>query len=400
MTVPFPPREQFHLQKPIEVSRRLQFIDAFRGWAVLVMIETHVLNATLRPEFMQTIPFKVLTFVNGLVAPSFLFASGLAFAVATRRKLPDYLAFRFPLLKHLLRLGLLFVIGYGLHIPKFDYHHLKYDAGPPAWEAFFQVDILHCIGASLLLFTILLLVLRTERRAYLTALILSTGIVLATPLIGSIDFWRLLPVPLAEYLNGKHNSLFPLFPWLSFVVAGGVSGYAFLEASVTTKEQPAGQLRGMVLFSRIAVALIIISLIIEPIAAAMYPVYDYWKTSPSFFMLRLGLVMIACAVAFFYEKKLSISSTSFITISGRESLIVYAVHLMILWGNYKGPHMVDRIGHSFDFAQALALSAGLIALMILLAFLWDGIKRGHQILRRTIQVVIVAGFAYVFFVGL
>jgi len=46
------------------------------------MIETHVLNATLDSRLKLEIPFKILTFVNGLVAPSFLFCAGFAFAIS------------------------------------------------------------------------------------------------------------------------------------------------------------------------------------------------------------------------------------------------------------------------------------------------------------------------------
>ena len=55
--------------------KRIEYIDLLRGWAVIVMIQTHVFNAVLRPEITTTASFQWLKFVDGLVAPSFLFAS-------------------------------------------------------------------------------------------------------------------------------------------------------------------------------------------------------------------------------------------------------------------------------------------------------------------------------------
>ncbi|HTR98772.1 MAG TPA: heparan-alpha-glucosaminide N-acetyltransferase domain-containing protein, partial [Bacteroidota bacterium] len=81
--------------------KRIEFIDLLRGWAVIVMIQTHVFNATLPDAITRTWFFEVLRFVDGLVAPSFLFASGMAYAVTTRRKINDYLAFGPPLFKQL-----------------------------------------------------------------------------------------------------------------------------------------------------------------------------------------------------------------------------------------------------------------------------------------------------------
>lgn len=388
-----------HLPQQTGKPGRLQFIDALRGWAVLFMIETHVVNAMLRPELTDTILFKILNFFNGLVAPSFLFASGLAFAIASHRKIADYLAFRGPLFRHLGRIALLFIIAYGLHIPKFEYHHVRYDASEAAWRAFCQVDVLHCIAFTLLLLTVLLLILRSEKRLYTVTAVLLGVFVFATPLVWGIDFWRLLPVSAAEYLNGIHASLFPIFPWSSFVFAGALAGYYYLRIASDAGKEPVRRNLGMVRFAQWAAALVVVGLLVEPLGAAAYPVYDFWKTSPSFFMIRLGLVMLVCTILYFYEVRWTISPSSVIAVSGRESLLVYTVHLMILWGNFKGPHMVDQVNHTFDFAHALGLSALLIAGMIVLAYIWTTIKAGKLWIRRSIESVIVAGFTYVFFYG-
>ncbi len=414
----------FHFKAAPGKPGRLQFIDVLRGWAVLVMIETHVLNGTLDPVYTQTLAFKVLNFINGLVAPAFLFAAGLAFAIASRRKFADYLAFRAPLFRQLARLALLFIIGYGLHIPKFDYHHLRYDAGQAAWHAFAQVDVLQCIALSLLVLLLLLLLLRSERRIYLAAGILLAGIVLATPLVWAVDFWKILPIPAAEYFNGLHASLFPVFPWAAFVLAGALAGYYYLEtvrragsagaasggtgpAAAQRPASPAGGLPfsavvagGMQRFAWTGAALIVLSFLLEPLASGLYPVYDYWKTSPSFYMLRLGLVMLIMAGLYFYERRRTLSPSSVLALAGRESLLVYTVHLLLLYGNFHGPHFVDRIGRQYGFWEVLGVSAILVALMVLLAYVWNAIKAGPRWFMRTVELGVLAGFIIVFFVGL
>src|SRR5512135_2725297 len=95
----------------VSKSKRVQYIDLLRGWAVIVMIETHVFNATLRPDIKTTDFFDILNFINGLVAPSFIFASGLAFAITSRRKIAEYTTLGPPLYKQILRL--LFILGIG-----------------------------------------------------------------------------------------------------------------------------------------------------------------------------------------------------------------------------------------------------------------------------------------------
>ena len=64
---------------------RLLFVDWLRAWALLVMIETHVFNAFLDTPLRLTGWFGNLNFLNGLVAPSFLFVLGFVFLVAAEK---------------------------------------------------------------------------------------------------------------------------------------------------------------------------------------------------------------------------------------------------------------------------------------------------------------------------
>src|SRR4051794_4836608 len=55
---------------------RMTWIDLFRGAAVVMMIETHVLNTFLLAGSRASAWFEWLNYFNGLVAPSFLFIAG------------------------------------------------------------------------------------------------------------------------------------------------------------------------------------------------------------------------------------------------------------------------------------------------------------------------------------
>ncbi len=381
-------------------KRRVEFIDLLRGWAVLVMIETHVSNATLTAEATSGDVFQVLKFINGLVAPSFLFASGMAYAVTSRRKLADYLNLGPPLFKQVLRLLFILLIGYALHLPKFNYYHLRYIAGDRAWEIFFQVDVLHCIAVSLLIAQGLLLVLRKESRLYLTLLGMTIGILLLTPLVWSVNFPNFMPVPLAAYMNGQHDSIFPLFPWSAFIFSGCVTGWYYLRAK---DREAAGDTNAVVRMMKttavVAVGLAIFSFIFHPIAANLYPVYDYWKTGASFVLLRLGLVLLLCAALFAYEHRHGVSPRSIVSLVGRESLIVYVVHLLMIYGNFGTFNFHDQVHNSFGYIEAGITTVLLVALMIGLAWAWSRVKTGPPLRKRIVQIAVAAVLAGVFFFG-
>jgi uncharacterized membrane protein len=373
------------------------FVDLLRGWAVIVMIQTHVFNAMLLPAITAAGFFAVIKFADGLVAPTFLFASGLAYAITTRRKVHTYLAFGWPLFRQLGRLLLILLIGYILHIPRFNYHHLVYDVGTEAWERFWQVDVLHCIAVSLLLLQVLLLVLRSEKRLYRAVLGMTVGVVILTPLMWTFNWWNFLPIPVASYLNGMYYSLFPLFPWSAFLFAGALTGYYYIEAR--SGPVAGGEKIMMGKAVRIGVGLIVISFPLHPLAESVYPVYDYWHLSPSFVFLRLGLVLLLCGGLFLYEQRKGVRAWSVVTLFGRESLIVYVTHLTLLYGEFTGESLAHRLGGSFGYGEAVLATLLLLGTMFLLAFVWGRIKRGPVRVKRAVEGIFLALVVLFFFFG-
>ena len=60
---------------------RLRALDWLRGIAVLVMVECHVFNALLAPEYRSAAWFGILNWLNGFVAPAFLLVSGAVMGI-------------------------------------------------------------------------------------------------------------------------------------------------------------------------------------------------------------------------------------------------------------------------------------------------------------------------------
>jgi uncharacterized membrane protein len=254
---------------------------------------------------------------------------------------------------------------------------------------------------SLLCIQGLLLVLKHEVRLYYTLAALAVIIIFVTPVMWGIDAWHSLPFLLAGYVNAKHFSGFPLFPWAAFLFGGAVFGRLYMRA------KDAGKISGHVynetaMMKRalwIAPLIVVLSFLIEPITASLYPVYDYWMFSPSFFLLRFGLVILLCAGMFFYEEWRSVSPKSVVAMVGRESLIVYSVHLLLIYGNFATFNFRKTVNHSFGYFEALITSVVLIAMMIALAFGWDKVRRVDPRVKKWIQWSVVVFLVLLFFFG-
>ena len=375
---------------------RIDFIDLVRGWAVVVMIETHVFNATLAADLVSGSAFQYIKFINGLVAPSFLFASGLAYAVATRRKAQEYLSFGKPLYKQLSRILSIALIGYLLHIPIFSARRLFTEATDEQWQSFFQVDVLQCIAISLLFLQILLLVLRTESRQYSAALLLSILVLIVTPVVWEINFWERIPWIFAGYMNGIKYSLFPLFPWLSFLFAGAVTGYYYTEARERARSgaEPLAEESALHAIFWSGCSMFLMGFIVDSLVPGMQGRADYWIVNPTFFLLRLGIVMILCAAVGSWTRLFPSTGTPVILMFGRESLLVYVAHLVLLYGNFGPLNLTRQVNHGFGYFEASLLAVFFIVLMFGAAFVWNRVKISSPLWKRIATVaafLLVAG---------
>ena len=70
-------------------KKRALFIDLLRGLVLLIMIEVHVFNSMLMLEIKEMSWYSYLNFINGLVAPSFLFVSGLVFVLSLQKSVDE-----------------------------------------------------------------------------------------------------------------------------------------------------------------------------------------------------------------------------------------------------------------------------------------------------------------------
>src|SRR5512138_1700632 len=75
------------MTSPSRPTPRLGYIDWLRGLAILVMIETHVLDAWTQPADRTTALFGYAKILGGFAAPLFLFLAGVAVVFATRARL-------------------------------------------------------------------------------------------------------------------------------------------------------------------------------------------------------------------------------------------------------------------------------------------------------------------------
>lgn len=340
-------------------AQRLGYIDWLRGLACLGMFEVHAYDAWLGGGARQGQVFFWSRFSGTLPAPLFVFLSGVACALVTdrmrRKGIPES-----KIAARMIRRGFeIFALGLVFRVQEFA---LAWPGAP--WTDLARVDVLNLIGLSIVAMGAVCWIGRTRAVNAALAAALAAGIAMATPPLWTT--WRpsWLPWYLESYINGVHTFgvpqpwLFPLFPWAGFAFAGLAVGM-ILFADWPAKN-PA---KAVTLIGAGGVGLFFLSRALDGNSVRLYASYDYWHTSPNFFLARVAILLMLMLAGFAYCQwgpgRLRFSP---LMQMGQTSLLVYWVHIEFVYGRFsilpKNAESVPMatLGLAIMFAAMLLLS--------------------------------------------
>ncbi len=351
-----------------------------RGLACVLMFQTHCYDSWLSPAARQGKFFMYSQLGGTFPAPLFLFLAGISFALVTaklwQKNLPPAQIGRTTIRRgaEIFAFGLLFrlqeyVIAWGW-APLSD---------------LLRVDVLNTIGVSMMLMGVvcwLVLAMHRGAQARLALIFASAGtaglISLLTPPLWTTWSPNWLPWPLEAYINGVHNLgtpqawLFPIFPWTAFAFAGLACGFVLQSEWACRHEAPIFFLLGAA-----GLVFVAASRWLDAQPRQLYAVYDYWHTSPEFWLIRVGLLLMILTASYawrrwgFGQRPTGHWGFSPLIQLGQASLLVYWVHIEFVYGRVS---ILPK--HSVSIRTA---SVGLLVIflaMLGLAFLRTRMK-GH-----------------------
>jgi uncharacterized membrane protein len=346
------------------LSRR-NYLDWMRGLAVLIMIEAHVVDAWTRMSDRGGIGFRNAIILGGFGAPLFLFLAGVAVvlaaesrqqrfgsperaAAATRRRGWEIfgLAFLFRLQAYLL------------------------SPGATLW-GILKVDILNIMGPAIVAAATIWQYARTRWNRVMAFAVATVALSMATPLVRTTGWLDPLPDPIEWYFRpAPGRTTFTLFPWAGFVMAGALAGL-FLAWTNERKSE----LRVM---AAIATTGVLVSAAGYG-ASLLPPIYEnssFWTSSPTFFFLRVGVLLVLIPVAWLWYQGHPFFGRLGrpLEIFGRSSLFVYWIHVEMVYG------FVSRPLH-----RSLTLGGSLVACAAFAAFLYGLVLLKNRFVERPRQ---------------
>jgi hypothetical protein len=343
-----------------------------------------------------------LSFFNGLVAPGFIMCAGYSLVLSTFK--PD--GGMRPFAPTAKRLGFILFCAYALHAPSLSLAGWTVHRVPQAWSILCQIDVLQCIVYSLLILHGLARLIRRPLAYAAVALVLAPHV--WQP--GVADGWW---PPIRGLINGNPDqgvgSLFPLFPWFSFAAFGSVLGALYRHfrvmphAGIARWSEP----RWLLALALLGGALFLWGTLHARnwLDGGPFPASDssrlYNMTLPSV-AERLGIVCAAGATMGWLEMiRGRWRGPNWVLTASRESLLLYMLHLNLIFGLLLAPGIRARTGWeplTLGWQGTLTLAAALIAVNLAAGAAWQ-IVRNHNGLDRKIRNYALIALAAWFVAG-
>ena len=346
---------------------RVIFIDLARALAVVLMIAGHTSSALLDPRYRAGPWADAWDFQRGLTSALFLLLAGFAFSVATTRHWAVHLRLSAAFGRRVRRFALFVLLGYALHFPVPHVAELA-SATDAQWRSFLAVDVLELVGVSLL--AVQALVLAARRRSVFAAASfgIAVALVALTPYMWGVDWTARLPTAAAAYLSPGTGSLFPLFPWAAYIFIGAGTGQIY-------SRWGAAHLAAFARWGMLApgLALVVLALTLG-------------SGVPGDVMLRTGCCFLILGAVAHLSPYIGQLPYVFGAVA-QESLIVYFVHLCIVYGSIWSPGLATFYGEALGPAPTVLLVAALLVAMVALAWQWNRLKHQRPRLARRLSVV-------------
>jgi fucose 4-O-acetylase-like acetyltransferase len=348
------------------------YIDAFRGLMALVMVQGHVCDSLLSPAARAHDLYQLQTVFHGSTAPGFLFASGF---VAGLPRSPLSLS---ATVRRARRLLFVLGVGYALHLPYFSLWKTA-AASPGQHAVFYACDALQAIAVTQLV--VLAVQWAVGRRWTQVTGALAIVILAAGPFVWAGRVAERWPPALGAYLDVTTGSHFPLFPFAVFVLAGTVAG------AVIGRQEPGRRHRRAVFGG---LALIGVGLVLAYLLAGRV---DFWGVSPAYTLIRIGgLLMLLFAVEAWTARERPGSRA--IALLGRETLLVFVLHLQLLYGGVLVTGPLSGLMGRLEFPQAGAILVLMVPVLYAAAWAWHRVKVRAP--HEATLVLVFSGTAFVF----
>jgi uncharacterized membrane protein len=342
-------------------ARRLAYLDWMRGLAAITMLQGHVFHSFLKDDLRKSGPYLASQFVGGMPPAVFLFLLGVTFAFGMDSQERKGATATGRFLAALKRAGQIFALAFAFRLQMWI---VSIDKSP--WTDLLRVDVLNTMGFALLCLSAMA-AFRTVERIRLCA-VLGIAIAALAPLVSALN-WNGIP-PLIKHYIAPDTFYFGFFPWAAFV-AFGMSVGSLLRSLDRDRTGTAMQWLAVA-----GAALAFGAWYLSTLPFSIYPHVEFWRDSPAVIFIKLGVLLMLLSLSWAWNLGLPDGQWSLIRQFGVTSLLVYWVHVELVYGRW-----FWFFKENLTLAQTIAAAIAVTLLMLGISLLRTNWIAARQWLR-------------------
>ena len=337
---------------------RLTFIDVGRSLAIILMLQGHFISTTFQDYTAMTLELRMngtsgnIFFdywcqLRGFTAPLFFTITGLVFTylLVKNQKYPFLKQKRVK--KGLVRGVSIIICGYLLQL---QLRQIDMYLTGQINSRFYSFHVLQCIGLGIISLILFYWIYRKLKIIPFEILLIVAGTIFFTAFsyvtTGSNNYFPKNAPKIIQNAFYGPNSIFPIFPWFGFIFFGGVVG-VFLNKN-KEKIRNIGFILRML---SLGIAFCLLAYLIITILGSIYPDNQIFGNGYWYFM-QLAIILVVLTVMLLFDQKTKIK-LPFLLAIGQNTLTVYIVHVIVLYGAIFGIGIKTYLSKSLTFGESI-----------------------------------------------
>ncbi len=343
------------------VRERIHFIDALRGYAILMMLQGHIIDTMLAPEYRDSshMIFQIWSHMRGMTAAVFLFSSGL---------IVSYLLFRGGGTENerfhkTWKRGLWLMLLISLSPLLKNLWHWYWSGEIAGIRVYPHSSVIYLIGYALILSALIAFIVRYRVSVYLPVVLVISVILFFFG--GWINHGQ-TGIAVIDFFNQKRaGMMFTIAPWLGHFFVGGFLGALALRVKWYRDVR--------VLVSMIVLGLLVKYCLFDLVQSGLLALGLEWANAAEFHagsgpIYRHGEVLIVAGsmamIAHFGK------APSWLQNCGKETLTIFMLHLIVVYGAFIGFGYATYWKLSLDpWSSALLAAASVVSFAVMAQYL-------------------------------
>jgi uncharacterized membrane protein len=353
---------------------RIDAVDWLRGLAVVLMIETHLYGYWTSPAAQATALFRDTRWWGGFPFRMFLLMAGVAMGIKFEAQAARGVE-RSVIVRGSVRRGFeILALAYLFRLQEYVLS-LFWD-----WRDLLRVDILNCIGASMML-AAPLVAPRGGRPQYAVTLALVAALIAVGPIIGpGVPLPAWVPRHLAAYFVGHDKmAAFPLIPPMAWTLVGIAIGHWL----VRQNRDPRRLTRAFIICGVVGLGMVGAVKLVRAIDPYIirYPSEVAQQMGPGTFFYRLGWMGVMALVGHAVVRLWPPPRFSVMRVFGQTSLLVYWVHVELVYG-LLFKRLANRLSMTGATIAFILMTAAMLGIALLRIKYWRGWRKALESLAR------------------